>query len=133
MGLTNCSECGKLYVENAARICPDCYRRQEDDAETVVEYLRDVDKATLDEIHQATGVKHKIILRLLHSGRIMGSTISYPCETCGTLIDAGRLCDKCSKNILDQIRTDERHQEHEPQSPSPKNRSRMYGNITDKE
>ena len=126
MGLANCSECGKIYVENAARVCPECYRRQEEDAEKVVEYLRDVDKATLEEIHQATGVKHKIILRLLRSGRIMGSAISYPCETCGTLIDEGRLCDKCSKNILDQIHTDEQHEKHEPQN-SQRQRSRMYG------
>ncbi|WP_371372087.1 flagellar protein [Sporomusa aerivorans] len=133
MGLSNCPECGKLYVENAARVCPECYRKQEEDAEKVIEYLRDIDKATLEEIHQATGVKHKIILRLLRSGRIMGSEISYPCESCGTLIAEGRLCDKCSKNILDQIKTEERHQEHEKQSVSSKNRSRMYGKFIDTE
>lgn len=132
MGLANCPECGKLYVENAARICPECYRKQEDDAEKVVEYLRDVDKATLEEIHQATGVKHKIILRLLHSGRIMGTAISYPCETCGTLIDQGRLCDKCSKNILEQMKPEELKQEQELQSPTIKTRSRMYGNLGEK-
>ena len=132
MGLANCPECGKLYVENAARVCPECYRRQEDDVETVMEYLRDTDKATLEEIHKATGVKHKIILRLLHSGRIMGSNISYPCETCGTLISTGRLCDKCSRNILEQIKVDEKHEEHEQQSISTKSRSRMYGKFDEK-
>lgn len=133
MGLANCPECGKLYVENAARVCPECYRKQEDDAEKVVEYLRDVDKATLEEIHAATGVKHKIILRLLRSGRIMGSTISYPCETCGTLIEEGRLCTQCSRNILDQIKMDEIHAEHERNELdiSKKIRSRMYGKALD--
>ena len=126
MGLANCPECGKLYVENAARVCPDCYRKQEEDAERVVEYLRDVDKATLEEIHEATGVKHKIILRLIRSGRIIGKSISYPCESCGTPIAEGRLCDACSKNILDQIRVDEKHEEHDPNSRSY---SRMYGKL----
>jgi flagellar operon protein (TIGR03826 family) len=133
MGLGNCPECGKLYVENAAGVCPECYRRQEDDAETVMEYLRNVDKATLEEIHQATGIKHKIILRLLHSGRIMGSSISYPCESCGALIDVGRICDKCSRNILDQIKTEEKHEEHERQPLSTKSRSRMYGKFGENE
>ncbi len=133
MGLANCPECGKLYVENAVRVCPECYRRQEDDAETVIEYMRNIDKATLEEIHKATGVKHKIILRLLHSGRIMGSTISYPCETCGALIDEGRLCDKCSRNILDQIKVEEKHEEHERQPLSTKSRSRMYGKFGENE
>ena len=123
MGLDNCAECGKVYVENVARLCPECYRKQEDDAETVVEFLRDTRKATMEEIHQATGVKHKIILRLLRSGRIMGD-ISYPCDSCGDLINVGRLCNKCSKNILDQIKTEELHKEHEP---DVKIRSRMYG------
>ncbi len=127
MGLANCSECGKLYVENAAGICPECYRRQEEDEEKVVDYLRDIEKATLEEIHQATGVKHKIILRLLHSGRIMGTAISYPCETCGTLIDEGRLCDKCSKNILEQVKTDEQQQEQH--SVTPRSGFRMYGKF----
>jgi flagellar operon protein (TIGR03826 family) len=126
MGLANCPECGKLYVENAARVCPDCYRKQEEDAERVVEYLRDVEKATLEEIHEATGVKHKIILRLIRSGRIIGKSISYPCESCGTPIAEGRLCDSCSKNILDQMRVDEKHEEHEPTSRS---HSRMYGKL----
>lgn len=130
MGLDNCPECGKLYVENAARLCPECYRSQEDDAEKVMEYLRDIRKATLEEIHEATGVKHKIILRLLRSGRIMGSSISYPCDSCGAPIDEGRLCDKCSKNILDQIKPEDRHKEQEPER---KARSRMYGKEMDRE
>ncbi|SMC39760.1 flagellar protein [Sporomusa malonica] len=128
MGLDNCPECGKLYVENAARLCPECYRRQEDDAEKVMEYLRDASKATLEEIHHATGVKHKIILRLLRSGRIVGSSLSYPCDSCGTPIVEGRLCDKCSRNILDQMRIEDRHKEHEPER---KTRSRMYGKELD--
>ncbi|WP_425058510.1 hypothetical protein SCACP_31650 [Sporomusa carbonis] len=128
MGLGNCPECGKLYLENTALLCPDCYRKQEADAEKVIEYLKDVDKATLEEIHQATGVKHKIILRLIRSGRIIGNSISYPCESCGTLIDEGRLCEKCSKNILDQLKPDERPPE---QQPLTKIRSRMYGREPD--
>ncbi|MDF2571194.1 MAG: YvyF: flagellar operon protein [Sporomusa sp.] len=124
MGLDNCPECGKLYVENAARLCPECYRRQNDDADKVMEYLRDTHKATLEEIHLATGVKHKIILRLIRSGRIMGNTVSYPCESCGEPIVEGRLCDKCSKNILDQMKTEDNHKEHEPEIRA---RSRMYG------
>ena len=110
-------------MENVARLCPECYRKQEDDAETVIEFLRDTSKATMEEIHQATGVKHKIILRLLRSGRIMGD-ISYPCDSCGDLITEGRLCNKCSKNILDQIKTEDRHKEPEP---DVRIRSRMYG------
>jgi ribosomal protein L32 len=127
MGLDNCPECGKLYVENVARLCPECYRKQEEDAEQVMEYLRDTNKATLEEIHHATGVKHKIILRLLRSGRIVGG-ISYPCDSCGDLITEGRICNKCSKNFLDQIRAEERHKEHEP---DVKIRSRMYGRDSD--
>ena len=105
MGLANCPECGKLFVQGNMNICPQCWSKEQEDAERVIEYLRDcVNKATLEEIHEATGVAHKVILRLLRSGRIISDVdISYPCDSCGEPILEGRLCDKCSQNITQQL------------------------------
>ena len=33
MGLANCKECGKLYVQNPAGLCQDCYRIEEENEE----------------------------------------------------------------------------------------------------
>ncbi|HWR41468.1 MAG TPA: flagellar protein [Patescibacteria group bacterium] len=105
MGLANCPECGKLYVQTNINLCPQCWATEQEAADRVMEYLRDcVTKATLEEIHQATGVQHKVILRLIKAGRIISDVdVSYPCESCGEPIMEGRLCDKCSQNIAHQL------------------------------
>lgn len=107
MNLTNCQECGGVMVANPSGLCQICLRNEELAEDKVAEYLRETARASLDEIAKATGVKTKVILRMLKRGRITSNVqISYPCETCGALILAGRLCDGCAKNITDQIKTD---------------------------
>lgn len=126
MGLANCPQCGRLYVENAANLCQACYA-EEEKAETIVaEFLREVkSKATIDEIQEATGVEHKVILRMMKKGRVFSEfPIEYPCEHCGSPITEGNLCSSCSKGILDQIKA------HTPQSVQHKepvrNKEGMY-------
>ncbi len=105
MGLDYCPECGKLYVQNAIGLCADCYRQEEEDVEKVAEYLREKTKASLEEIHQATGIRHKVILRMIKRGRIVTDTeITYECELCGAPIIEGRLCADCSKTITEQLK-----------------------------
>ena len=106
MGLANCRNCGKLYMENEFGICVDCIRLQNEEEAKVVAYLRDVvDHASVLEIHEATGVKERVIMKMITQGRIVsGVEISYPCETCGAPIIHGRLCEKCNNNIVSQIR-----------------------------
>jgi ribosomal protein L32 len=115
MGLSNCSECGKLYVENSFNLCVDCLRLQEAEELKVVAYLRDVvDHASVFEIHEATGVKQRIIMKMIQQGRVVGGTvIFYPCESCGAQIKQGRLCPDCSHNILSQIPAKGNKQEQE--------------------
>lgn len=108
MKLVNCIECGNLCVESPSNLCPNCVRAEEDAEDKVAAYLREADKASLEDIHQATGVKHKVILRMLKRGRIMSDAIiTYPCETCGAPISAGRVCDNCSRNIVNQLKPNE--------------------------
>ena len=115
MGLSNCRECGKLYVENAFNLCVDCLRVQEAEELKIVAYLRDVvDHASVTEIHEATGVKQWVIMKMIQQGRIVGGTvIFYPCESCGAQINQGRLCPDCSHNILSQIPVKENKSQQE--------------------
>lgn len=104
MSLKNCPECGKLFLDNSVGVCPDCYAKREQDELKVADYLREVRKASLEEIHQATGVKHNTIMRMLNAGRIFSDfEVTYPCENCGAAINQGRLCTKCSQNFLEQV------------------------------
>lgn len=122
MTLKHCPDCGKLFLDNPAGICPECYRKQEEDELKVADYLRENKRASLEEIHQATGVKHKVIMRMISAGRIIvGAEVSYPCETCGEPITQGRLCAKCSRNILEQLPPAKKEEPVASQE-----RSRMY-------
>lgn len=108
MNLINCSGCGNLCVANVSRLCPNCAREEEDAEERVAEYLKTTSRASLEEIHKATGVKPNVILRMIKRGRIHSDAlVAYPCETCGAPITEGRVCPACSKNIVSQLKPEE--------------------------
>lgn len=126
MSLRNCIECGAICVENPTNLCPACLKAEEEAEDKVAAFLRDIRQASLEEIHKATGVKHKIILRMLKRGRIFSdAVVSYPCETCGAPITEGRVCDDCSQNIIGQIKTPEWHSSPKATRESSRN-ERLY-------
>jgi len=108
MGLKNCSGCGKLMLDNPRGICHDCYAQEEQDELAIVEFLREKKRSSVEDIHKATGVKYKTIMRMIQEKRILSDMeVTYPCEMCGTPILQGRLCGSCNKGILDQIKKSE--------------------------
>lgn len=107
MGVKNCPECGKLYMENPSGMCPACYAQEEVYEHKIGDYLREFGKAPIERIHEATGVSEKIILRMLKSGRLLVeglNLISYPCDMCGIPIFEGRICSKCNNNFTKQVK-----------------------------
>ena len=105
MAIRNCLECGKLCLENPSKLCPDCYAEEEVHERTVGEFLRENGRATIEEIQEATGVKEKIIARMLKSGRLFSDgLVGYPCEMCRTPIYEGRLCSSCGSGLAEQVR-----------------------------
>ena len=122
MGLANCKECGKLFVQNPSGICPDCYRIEEENEELVAKYLRGNRNATISDVHEATGVAEKTILKMIRKGRITGDIqVEYPCETCGRPILEGRVCAECGRRVLEQVKPDPRLSPKPPE-PSPAKR-----------
>ena len=117
MGLANCPECGKLYVENPAKLCPDCYRQEEENEEKVAKYLRSNRGASIPDIHEATGVAEKIILKMIKKGRITGDIqVEYPCESCGRPILEGRVCAECGRRVLEQLKPETKPAAKAPES-----------------
>ena len=68
-------------------------------------FVRDHNKATIQEIVQGTGVKERIVIRMIKAGRFIetGIKIKYPCEKCGHMISRGKLCEKCSNALVQQV------------------------------
>ncbi len=102
--LKNCSECGKVYMEIGQGMCPNCFIKEQEAEQIVYSFVRDHDKCSIKDIVEGTGVKEKVIFRMLKAGRFIASglEISYPCQGCGTPITTGKLCPKCSKDIINQ-------------------------------
>lgn len=122
MGLANCRECGKLFMQNPSGLCPECYRIEEENEEKVARFLRDNRKASIAEVHEATGVEEKTILKMIKKGRILGDVqVEYPCESCGKPILEGRMCAECSRRVLEQIKADARNSP-KPVEPAPQKR-----------
>lgn len=103
MELKNCKQCGKLFLYNGSQsVCPECFAKDEQEFETVKNYLWDHPKASLQDVSEATGVKEERVLKYLREGRISladGSGIKLECEICGAEIAYGRICGKCAKTL----------------------------------
>lgn len=125
MGLKNCPECGKLFLENMSGICPECYREEEKEELKVIEFLHEKGKSSIEEIHQATGVKERTIFRMLKRGSFVGiAGVSYKCENCGRPIYDGRLCSKCNKEFMKQVHAMQQTLVRKPRDLEPSDEER---------
>ena len=138
MGLKCCEECGKLYLENPSGICVDCQKAENLLVERVTEYLREAKRATIEEVHKATGVKYKTILRLLRTGRITTEddfSIYFNCANCGKPIPEGNYCDDCARKLSAELHEKAREMTQQ-QQPTVDQRTRsgqrMYTWDTEK-
>ncbi|CAM4390401.1 flagellar protein [Paenibacillus alkaliterrae] len=98
MNLDNCPRCGKLFAKNFRDVCPSCMRDIDKEYELCANYLREFKGSIITELSDATGVSIKQITKFIREGRISmvnAPNLSYPCESCGTLIRENHICDTC--------------------------------------
>lgn len=123
--LANCSRCDAVFVKGLRDICQSCYKEEEAAFETVYSFLR-VRKnreATLQEVVEATGVDQMLILKFVKQKRLRTSQfpqLSYPCAKCGEPIVHGELCDKCTKELKDDLERFEKNKSLEQKSEQNK-------------
>lgn len=103
MNLDNCPRCGKLFAKNFRDVCPVCIRDIDKEYQLCADYLREYKGAMIGELSDQTGVSIKQITKFIREGRISmvnAPNLSYPCESCGTLIRENHLCDDCRKRLV---------------------------------
>ncbi|MFJ7726514.1 hypothetical protein ACIQXV_10140 [Neobacillus sp. NPDC097160] len=99
--LSNCPKCGKLFLR-LRNICDSCNQKQEDDFLKAAAYLREHSGITIQELSDETGVSVTQIRHFIWAGRILVDhfpKLSYPCETCGNMINKGRKCADCMDTL----------------------------------
>lgn len=108
MNLSNCPECGKLYVRTRIDMCPDCVKKIEEDIGKAIAFMRSHPKSTISELSEATGLSIKRITKFILKKRIHLEdfpNLEYPCERCGTMIRSNRVCNDCYLNITSLVQS----------------------------
>ncbi len=103
MTLDNCPRCGKLFAKNFRDVCPVCIREIDKEYELCANYLREFKGAMITELSDQTGVSIKQITKFIREGRISlvdAPNLTYPCESCGTMIRENNLCGPCRSRLL---------------------------------
>ncbi|SES71932.1 flagellar operon protein TIGR03826 [Salinibacillus kushneri] len=108
--LSNCPNCGALFVKGVRKVCDNCYREEERAFETVYAYIRKKEnrRATITEVSEGTGVEERLIMKFVKEKRLQPAqfpNLTYGCERCGNPIQEGKICGNCRdqlKHALDQ-------------------------------
>lgn len=103
MKIKNCKRCGKVYTYNGIDLCPDCYKKEENDFLKIRDYIETNPLATIIEVSTKTGIKLQKIMDFLKEGRLIlnaeNKNMVLNCERCGKPILTGRYCETCSIEI----------------------------------
>lgn len=109
--LTNCPNCGEIFVKNQFRdICQNCWKEEEKAYERVYQFIRKRENrtATMIQVVEATEVEEELILKFIKTGRLKLTqfpNLGYPCDKCGKIIREGKLCTTCSEEFRKDLST----------------------------
>lgn len=103
MNIDNCPRCGKIFAKGFNEVCPACKREIDKEYEKCANFLRENKGASITLLSDETGVTIRQITKFIREGRISlmdAPNLSYPCESCGVLIQSNNLCDSCRKRLV---------------------------------
>ncbi len=108
LDLINCQKCGRAFSNDGIKHCRRCRTDAEDEYKVVKEYVYDHPRATIVEVHEATGVAQREILRYLREGRLEivdETNFVLDCQRCGVSIKSGKFCEKCTHEMAHEFRS----------------------------
>ncbi len=109
--LRDCPTCGEFFNYTGIReVCSKCAINEEKMYEEVYRFLRRRENraATIERIVEATGVTESLLHRWVRKGRLqpaMFPNLGYPCDKCGRLTNKGKLCERCTADIKNDLKT----------------------------
>ncbi len=109
--LRNCPNCDTFFNYTGVRdVCHSCGQKEEEMYQIVYRFLRKRENraANVDRIEEATGADRELLYKWVRKGRLHPAifpNLGYPCDNCGRLTNAGKLCEKCQGSIKSELRT----------------------------
>lgn len=115
--LKDCPSCGNFFNYTGIRdVCANCARDEEKLYEEVYRFLRRRENraATIERIVEVTGVTETLLHKWVRKGRLQPAlfpNLGYPCDNCGKLTTKGKLCETCTAELKNELRTFDAAQE----------------------
>jgi flagellar operon protein (TIGR03826 family) len=107
MNVRNCRKCGKLFnYITGMPICPACKEEAEAKFQEVKKYIREHRAADIKEVSEACEVETTQIQQWIREERLeftSDSPVKLPCEKCGVMIQSGKYCAKCKKDMANNL------------------------------
>ncbi|WP_062199958.1 TIGR03826 family flagellar region protein [Massilibacterium senegalense] len=129
--LDNCPRCGQLFLKGFREICPDCYKKEQENFDKVYRFVRKQEnrRASMQDIIDGTGVSEDDISRFIREGRLRVSNmpnLGYKCESCEKTIKSGTICNDCKKQLAKELQTAEELAAIKERQRKEANRSVFY-------
>lgn len=89
-------------------ICPECREKLELKFQEVKKYIRDNRTADMKEIAEACQVETGQIQQWIREDRLEiteDSPVKIPCENCGAMIRSGKYCEKCKREMTNNLQS----------------------------
>lgn len=107
MNVRNCRKCGKLFNHIAGMpICPACKDKLEEKFQQVKKYIREHRMADIKEVAEECEIEPGQIQQWIREERLEfteDSPVKIPCENCGSMIRSGKYCDKCKRDMTNNL------------------------------
>jgi flagellar operon protein (TIGR03826 family) len=107
MNVRNCRKCGRLFnYMMGMPICPACKDKLEESFQEVKKYIREHRMADIKEVAEACEVEPNQIQQWIREERLeftADSPVKIPCENCGAMIRSGKYCDKCKRDMTNNL------------------------------
>ncbi len=109
--LRQCPSCGDFFNYTGVReVCGKCGMNEERVYEEVYRFLRKRENraATVERIVEMTEATESMLHKWVRKGRLqpaMFPNLGYPCDNCGKLTSKGKLCDTCTADIKQDLKT----------------------------
>ncbi len=107
MNVRNCRKCGKLFnYMSGMPICPACKDKLEEKFQAVKKYIRENRLADIKQVAEDCEVEVGQIQQWIREERLEfteDSPVKIPCENCGALIRSGKYCEKCKREMTNNL------------------------------
>ncbi len=108
MNLSNCSRCGRVFSRSpgGSDICPACIKENDDNYHKIFEFFSRKPASSAQEIADETGIDIKEIYRYVRENRLRLARTDgvVICETCGSPIVTGKICDSCRSKLALELK-----------------------------